>query len=74
MSQTRVKGKGTGWIPDYPSIRDYTLEAKEVKPLFSKMGVATSQSTLKSEKLSLPTRADKIRKYCSPVDRFISRL
>jgi C1A family cysteine protease len=68
MSQTTVNGKGTGWIPDYPSIRDYTLETKEVKPLFSKVGVSTTQSTLKTEKLSLRTKADDIRRYCSPVE------
>jgi C1A family cysteine protease len=68
MSQARVNGKGTGWIPDYPSIRDYNLESKEVKPIFSKVGVTTTQSTLKTEKSSLPGKADEIRKFCSPIE------
>jgi C1A family cysteine protease len=69
MSQTTVNGKGTGWIPDYPSIRDYTLASKEVEPLFSKVRVATAQSTIKTKKLSLPTKVhDEIRQYCSPVE------
>jgi C1A family cysteine protease len=69
MSQTTVNGKGTGWIPDYPSIRDYTLASKEVEPLFSKVRVATTQSTIKTKKLSLPTKVhDEIRQYCSPVE------
>jgi C1A family cysteine protease len=68
MSQTRVNGKGTGWIPDYPSIRDYTLSSKEVEDLFSRVGVTTAQSTIKTKGLSIPTKADKIREYCSPVE------
>jgi len=68
MSQTTINGKGTGWIPDYPSISDYTLRAEEVKPLFSEVGVDTTQSTAKSQKLSLPTRVDEIRQYCSQVE------
>ena len=68
MSQTRVNGKGTGWIPDYPSIRDYTLSSKEVEDLFSKVGVTTAQTTIKTKGLSIPTKANKIREYCSPVE------
>ncbi|VFJ12905.1 Peptidase C1A papain [Candidatus Nitrosocosmicus franklandus] len=68
MSQTTINGKGTGWIPDYPSIRDYTLGDKEVKPLFSEVGVDTTQSTAKSKKRSLPTKADEIRPYCSHIE------
>ena len=68
MSHTRVNGKGTGWIPDYPSIRDYTLASKEVEDLFSKVGVTTTQSTIKTKGSSLPTKVDKIRQYCSPVE------
>jgi C1A family cysteine protease len=68
MSQTTINGKGTGWIPDYPSIRDYTLTSKEVESLFSKVGVATAQPTSKTEKSSLPAKADEIRKHCSPIE------
>jgi C1A family cysteine protease len=68
MSHITLNGKGTGWIPDYPSIRDYTLATKVVEPLFSKVGVSTTQSTIKTAKRSLPTKADKIREYCSPVE------
>src|SRR4051794_31615329 len=68
MTHITSNGKGTGWIPDYPSIRDYTLTSKEVEPLFSKVGVSTAQLTSKTEKLSLPTKADEIRQYCSPIE------
>ena len=68
MSRTTVNGKGTGWLPDHPSIRDYTLANKEVKPLFSKVGVAINHPSPRAEKLSRPTKVDEIRKYCSPVE------
>jgi C1A family cysteine protease len=68
MSHTRVNGKGTGWIPDYPSIRDYTLSSKEVEDLFSKLGVNTKQSTTREKAASFPNKVDEIRQYCSPVE------
>src|SRR5215216_2544583 len=68
MNHTVVNGKGTGWLPDYPSIRDYSLSTKEAKGLFSKIGVTTTQPTNETKALSLPAKADKIRQYCSPVE------
>lgn len=65
---TVINGKGTGWIPDYPSIRDYALSSKEVEGLFSKVGVTTAQSKIETKTKSLPAKADKIRQYCSPVE------
>jgi len=32
--------RGTGWLPDWPDIRDYTPEHDEVKPHLVKLGVA----------------------------------
>ena len=54
--------------PDYPSIRDYTLSSKEVEDLFSKVGVTTAQATIKTKGLSSPTKSNKIREHCSPVE------
>jgi C1A family cysteine protease len=68
MSRTTVNGKGTGWLPDHPSIRDYTPANQKVEPLFSKVGLHISQPSSKAEKSSRPTKADTIRKYCSPVE------
>jgi C1A family cysteine protease len=70
MSHVTINGKGTGWIPDYPSIRDLTLEDKVVEALFSNIGVSTNRSRIKTKNssLSLPSKADGIRQYCSPIE------
>jgi C1A family cysteine protease len=68
MSRTTVNGKGTGWLPDLPSIRDYTPANKEVERLFSKVGLTDGQASTKAGKSSRPTKVDEIRKYCSPVE------
>jgi C1A family cysteine protease len=57
-----INGKyWTGWRPDYPDFRDYTLTTDQVKPMFGKTGV------LKTGKTSLPKTAD-LRKWCSPIE------
>jgi C1A family cysteine protease len=68
MSRTTVNGKGTGWLPDLPSIRDYSPASKEVEPIFSKVGLTTRQAPTKAEKSSRPTKVDNIRKHCSAVE------
>jgi hypothetical protein len=68
MGPTTVNGKGTGWLPDHPSITDYTIANKEVESLFSKVGAYTSQPSTKAQKSSRPAKVDEIRKYCSPVE------
>jgi|SRR5215212_1153396 len=62
MSHVVVNEKGTGWIPDHPSIADYTIASGAVAGLFSKIGVLGTGS-----RKSLPTKADKIRQYCSSI-------
>jgi C1A family cysteine protease len=32
-----MKNKGTGWIPDYPDIKDYTLDSGEIQNLANKV-------------------------------------
>ncbi|MCX7710584.1 MAG: cysteine protease [Clostridia bacterium] len=49
-----------GWIPDYPDIRDYTSETKQV----SKMLNAAKSN---QESAALPARID-LRKWCSPIE------
>ncbi len=56
-----INGKyWTGWRPDYPDFRDYTLTTDTVKPMFGKTGV------LKADKTTLSKAAD-LRKWCSEV-------
>ncbi len=49
---------GTGWLPDIPDFRDYTIESKEVKGMFKK-------GPLKAEALS---RSVDLREHCSPIE------
>jgi C1A family cysteine protease len=51
----------TGWRPDYPDFRDYTLTTEMVKPIYSKAGV------LKADESTLPEAVD-LRKWCPPVE------
>ncbi|MEM9451469.1 MAG: hypothetical protein AAGA75_23445 [Cyanobacteria bacterium P01_E01_bin.6] len=41
--------KGTGWVPDFPNVKDYTLKSKQVKNLTSR--VQASQQTDSIEEL-----------------------
>lgn len=49
-----------GWLPDLPSINDYTSEHKKVKPLLAKVHKSGAKSTLAS---SMDLRA-----WCSPIE------
>lgn len=49
-----------GWLPDLPSINDYTTENKKVKPLLAKVHKAGTKSTL-------ATSMD-LRAWCSPIE------
>ncbi len=68
VEKTKKFGK-MGWIPDRPSIRDYTIgnevfqksESNEMKKL------ASSISIKKGVKGNLPSSAD-LRKWCSPIE------
>ncbi|MGC8805334.1 MAG: C1 family peptidase, partial [Candidatus Ratteibacteria bacterium] len=50
---------GMGWIPDYPDIRDYTQDTKEIKETFGRI-----RQKIKN---ALPEKID-LRQWCSPVD------
>ena len=69
MSHT-VNKKGMGWLPDYPSFKDYTPQRKNISPLFKKVDLG---DTLKGKvlKTSLPPKQD-LRKWCSPIEDQLS--
>lgn len=71
MRHRLINGKGTGWIPDLPSIRDYTLKSKQVEGIYRKIGVHTELAIpgarVDAELASLQSRID-LRKYCSPIE------
>jgi C1A family cysteine protease len=58
--------KGMGWLPDYPSFRDYTPQSYKVANMFKKVDL---DETLKTKvlKVSLPSKKD-LRKWCSPIE------
>jgi C1A family cysteine protease len=55
-----------GWLPDYPSFKDYTPQSKNIAPLFKKVDLG---DTVKGKvlKASLPSRQD-LREWCTPVE------
>lgn len=60
------KSKGLGWLPDYPSFKDYTPHTSGVAALFKKVDLDKNlKTTILKE--SLPSKQD-LRKWCSPVE------
>jgi len=59
---TEAVGHGTGWLPDWPDIRDYTADHKEIKPLLEKLGIPEPL-----EAPTLPATAD-LRPWFSPIE------
>lgn len=58
-----------GWLPDYPSFRDYTPQSTKVAKLFKKVDL---EETLKTKVLvSLPSKKD-LTKWCSPIEAHLS--
>jgi C1A family cysteine protease len=49
-----------GWLPDYPDLRDYTVDHENIKPMLEKAGVSKTVS-------DLPASTD-LREWCSPVE------
>jgi C1A family cysteine protease len=49
-----------GWLPDLPSIKDYTVDHEKVKPLIARV-------CKQRKKDALPEKAD-LRSWCSPVE------
>ena len=58
--------KGMGWLPDYPSFRDYTPQTRKVANLFKKVDLDETLKT-RALKVSLPSKKD-LRKWCSPIE------
>ena len=62
MSEIITK-PGLGWLPDYPSFRDYTTETASVKPLLAKVGLTGPLQAPQK----LPPTID-LRFLCSPIE------
>ncbi|HEX9318312.1 MAG TPA: hypothetical protein VF884_05190, partial [Nitrososphaeraceae archaeon] len=60
------RSKGLGWLPDYPSFKDYTPQTTGVAAMFKKVDLDKNlKSTVLKE--SLPSKQD-LRKWCSPIE------
>ena len=56
------KEVGTGWVPSFPDLRDYTEKHPDVNPMVKKLGI------MKAEKPSkIPAKMD-LRELCSKVE------
>lgn len=73
MGDGRFKFK-MGWLPDYPSFRDYTRERDEVSPRLKSLGQKDSIKVMlrkiglaESRKAKLPPSLD-LREWCSPIE------
>jgi C1A family cysteine protease len=58
-------GRGMGWIPDHPDLRDYTLETTEVREIYS--GLEGAGGGPRKRASALPAAVD-LRGWCSPVE------
>ncbi|AEG18366.1 C1 family peptidase [Methanobacterium paludis] len=56
----KIKIMNFGWLPDYPDIRDYTVDHENIKPMLEKVGVSKTVS-------DLPESVD-LSQWCSPVE------
>ena len=70
----RVFGRGTGWLPDYPDVRDYTIERCEVSPRLRELGERDSVRAMLAKTVAgrrrggaLPASVD-LRRWCSRVE------
>jgi len=59
--------RGMGWLPDYPDIRDYTFESKELLSKKDIKALVTPIGLQKAHKTTLPSSVD-LRKWCPPVE------
>ncbi len=68
----RIAGHGTGWLPDYPDARDYTIDREEVSPRLRLLGERDSVKRMLARSSGkrrgrLPVSVD-LREWCSPVE------
>ncbi len=61
LIQPALESLKTGWIPDIPDFRDYTMEHEEVAPLLAKLNVPLTGIG------ALPPSVD-LRADCSPIE------
>src|SRR5262245_34798944 len=67
-----LQPRGMGWIRDYPSIRDYTINNETVSPKLKSLGQPPVQAMLRKAKAAtppptLPGTVD-LRAWCSPIE------
>jgi len=67
-------GKGMGWLPDYPDVRDYTAETEKVAPKLLKLGEERSIKAMLEKvgvsdpKAVAPPASVDLRPWCSPIE------
>ena len=73
MSETTVL-QGMGWLPDYPSFKDFTSRHDVVPPKLKQFGQVDSVNTMLKKvgtsgpaKAGLPASTD-LRQWCSPIE------
>jgi len=57
----------TGWLPDYPDIRDYTFDNKELLKKKEIQELVTPTGLQKARASALPATVD-LRRWCSPIE------
>jgi C1A family cysteine protease len=68
-----IQSTGMGWLPDYPSIQDYTLHTDQITPKRKAQGQTKSISAMlatvgaATPPPTLPTTVD-LRPWCSPIE------
>ena len=59
--------RGMGWLPDYPDIRDYTFESKELLSKKEIHALVTPIGLQKADRTTLASSVD-LRRWCSPIE------
>lgn len=72
MADNPGQMRGMGWLPDYPSLRDYGVDKATVDPARKALGQQPIKTMLGKVKAAapaakLPASAD-LREFCSPVE------
>lgn len=63
----RVEAVGMGWLPDYPDIRDYTFQSKELMAREEIRSLVSPTGLEKPDRIDLPESVD-LRRWCSEVE------
>jgi len=62
-----TRKRGMGWLPDYPDIRDYTFESKELLSKKEIHALVTPTGLQKANRTTLPSSVD-LRRWCPPIE------